>query len=182
MEERPHLFASPAMTELEFRPRFRFSTSLEASEVMERIAVRVASNNPRGLLMGGTGRHISLAFPARDHRAWTPQMDIDIDTDSGRTVVRCLIGPAPAIWMLFVGGYLLCVVLALLGMSIGVSQQVVGVEPWGLLLAAPAPLLAVLLWGLAEAGKRRARADMHLLKRFVDHALGCDCFALSEPV
>jgi hypothetical protein len=167
------------MSELEFRPRFRFSTPLPASEVNDRLA-RHASGDPRALVLGGTGQHISLSFPHQQQQAWTPQMDIDIETLDGRTMVRCLIGPAPSIWMLFVGGYMLCVVLALLGISIGVSQQVVGAEPWGFLMVVPTPFLAVALWGMAQVGKRKARADMRYLKNFVDTALGCDCFALSE--
>jgi hypothetical protein len=47
-------------------------------------------------------------------------------------------------------------------------------------MVAPAPIVALGLWILAQIGKRRARSGMHALKRFVDEALGCDCLALSE--
>jgi hypothetical protein len=168
------------MTEFQFRPRFRFPTSLAPNTVKDRIGRQVAERNPRGLVLGGTGHHLVLTFPHRDIRSWTPQMDIDLEQLEGRTWVRCLIGPSPTIWMLFVGGYMLCAILALLGLSIGVSQQVVGAQTWGFWLVAPTPFLALGLWALAQVGKVRSRDDMHLLKHFVDEALGCDCFALAE--
>jgi hypothetical protein len=169
------------MTEFQFRPRFRFPTSLAPNTVKDRIGRHVAERNPRGLVLGGTGHHLVLTFPSRDIRSWTPQMDIDLEQLEGRTWVRCLIGPSPTIWMLFVGGYMLSAILALLGLSIGVSQQVVGAQSWGFWLVAPTPFLALGLWALAQVGKVRSREDMHLLKHFVDEALGCDCFALAEP-
>ena len=62
----------------------------------------------------------------------------------------------------------------------GASQQVAGAEAWGWWVALPTPLLALVLWLLAQEGKRRSKEEMHVLKHFVDDALGCDCFALSE--
>jgi hypothetical protein len=106
-------------------------------------------------------------------------MDVDVEVLEGRTVVRCLIGPSPTIWMLFVGGYMFSASLALLGLSIGVSQQIVGADPWGFLLVAPTPFIALVLWLMAQGGKVRSRDEMRVLKVFVDDALGCDCFALA---
>jgi hypothetical protein len=36
------------------------------------------------------------------------------------------------------------------------------------------------LWLLSQEGKRRSKAEMRMLKNFVDGALGCDCFALAD--
>jgi hypothetical protein len=83
--------------------------------------------------------------------------------------------------MLFVGGYLALCVIALLGIAMGASQQVVGAFAWGWWVALPTPFLALTLWLMAQEGKRRAQDDMLDLKHFVDAALGCDCFALAEP-
>ncbi|MBL7963340.1 MAG: hypothetical protein JNM31_05775 [Flavobacteriales bacterium] len=168
------------MTELEFRPRFHFFTPLAADEVKRRIAAHVVDDNALGLQLKGTGHHLILQFPVNSQRSWTPQMDLDVEVEEGRTRVRCLIGPSPSIWMLFVGGYLGCVVLALLGISIGVAQGIVGAPVWGYLLVAPTPFIALVLWLLAQEGKRRSQDAMRALKTFVDEALGCDCFRLAE--
>ncbi len=167
------------MSELEFRPRFRFKTPLAPDEVKRRIAERISNSNPDGLKLGGTGHHLVLDFPSTAQRSWTPQMDVDIEQVEGSTWVRCLIGPSPTIWMLFVGGYMGATILALLGLSIGVSQQIVGADAWGFLMVAPTPFIALGLWLMAQAGKRRSREEMRTLKIFVDQALGCDCFALA---
>jgi hypothetical protein len=172
------------MTELQFRPRFRFNSELDPATVKERLMEAVRTRNGlHHFVLGGTGNHIMLAYPQNARTAWTPQMDVDLEPlPSGGTCIRCLIGPTPSIWMLFMGGYMLCVVLALLGLSIGVGQQVVGAETWGFMMVVPTPFIAVLLWTLAQGGKRRAREHMRALKRFMDEALGCDCFALAEQL
>jgi hypothetical protein len=175
------------MSELEFRPRFRFRTSLTPDVIKQRIQDRVREDNPVGLRLGGTGHHLSLQFPHDAQHSWTPQMDVDLELEQlpGRdalTIVRCQIGPMPLVWMLFVGGYIFLSVIALLGISIGTSQQVVGSFAWGWWAALPTPILALVLWLLAQEGKRRSKDEMRTLKNFVDGALGCDCFALAESV
>lgn len=172
------------MSELEFRPRFRFRTPLAPDTIKQRIQERVRDHNPLSLRLGGTGNHLSLQFPHAAQHAWTPQMDIDLEVEQlsnapASTIVRCQIGPMPTIWMLFVGGYIFLCVIALLGISIGTSQQIVGAFAWGWWAALPTPFLALVLWLLAQEGKRRAKDEMRALKVFVDDALGCDCFALA---
>lgn len=175
------------MSELEFRPRFRFRTPLTPDTIKERIHAAAGAAESIGLSVGGTGNHLTLQFPHALQRSWTPQMDIDLELhedDPGgvRTLVRCQIGPMPSVWMLFVGSYLALCVFALLGLTMGVSQQVVGSFAWGWLVAMPTPFLAFGLWILAQEGKRRSKDEMRFLKTFVDGALGCDCFALAEGV
>lgn len=173
------------MSDLEFRPRFRFRTPLTPEVIKQRIRDRVRDDNPQGLRLTGTGDHLSLLFKHTDQHSWTPQMDIDLEVvqEPGRsqeTMVRCQIGPMPTIWMLFVGGYIFLCVIALLGISMGTSQQIVGAFAWGWWAALPTPFLALVLWLLAQEGKRRSKQEMQVLKSFVDGALGCDCFALAE--
>ena len=174
-----------AMSDLEFRPRFRFRTLMSPETIRQRIQDHVQKQRPTGLRSSGTGYHLSLQFPAHEQHSWTPQLDLDMEVEhlpgeGPVTIVRCQIGPMPTIWMLFVGGYLSLCVIALIGISIGTSQQIVGAFTWGWWLALPTPFLALFLWLLAQEGKRRSREEMHRLKAFVDEALGCDCFALAE--
>jgi hypothetical protein len=82
--------------------------------------------------------------------------------------------------MLFMGGYLLITLVGLLGATLGMAQQMVDDTPWGYFLVAPMPVIGLGLWLLAQGGKRRSKDEMRTLKNFVDQALGCDCFALSE--
>lgn len=168
------------MTEFEFRPRFRFRTPLAPDEVKRRIVAHARGDHPLRLSVGGTGHHVVLHYPQDGRHAWTPQMDIDIEAVDAGSRVRCLIGPAPSIWMLFTGGYLFCAMISLLGLSIGVSQSIVGADTWGYYMVVPAPFIAVALWLLAQEGRRRSRREQERMKYFVDEALGCDCFRLAE--
>lgn len=162
-----------AMNELGSRLRFRFNASLTPAQVKARLEKAVQENNfQHRFVLTGSGPHFSLAYPQVMRTAWTPQMDIDLEVVEGETWVRCLIGPSPSIWMLFMGGYMLCMVLALLGLSIGVAQQVVGAEPWGFMLVIPTPVVALVLWSLAQGGKRRARVHVQQLRGFFDMAMG----------
>lgn len=160
-----------------FRPRYRFSTVSSSAEITRLIRDRLGSNNPRGLLLRSTLDHLVLTFPQREAAAWTPQMDISFETlADGKTMVRCQIGPNPTIWMLFAGGYLALVLLALTGLTLGMAQQMAGDAPWGHPLAGPIAIAAL----VERAGRQRARPDMHYLSHFVDESLGCNCLELAR--
>lgn len=167
------------MSELEFRPRFRFATPLSTGTVRERIGDKVLRANPKGLVLDGSGGHMTLRYPMTARRSWTPEMSVDVEDQDGVTIVRCLIGPAPNIWMMFVGGYIFWSFFAIVGITLGVSQQVVKETPWGYWLLVPALIGSVIMFGMVQEGKRRSHHEMRELKTFVDEALGCDCFKLA---
>ncbi|HNR55899.1 MAG TPA: hypothetical protein PKJ19_12080, partial [Flavobacteriales bacterium] len=113
--------------------------------------------------------------------AWTPQMDISFEAlADGKTLVRCQIGPNPTIWMLFAGGYLALVLLALTGLTLGIAQQMAGDAPWGYPMAGMATLAIVIAAVVERTGRKRARPDMHYLSLFMDEALGCKCLELAR--
>lgn len=167
------------MSELEFRPRTRFATTLPPSAVKARVFELLTTDNPDKLVLGGSGHHMVLGFPEIKHHVWTPRMDIDISEVEDGSVVRCLIGPAPNVWMLFMAGYLVITLIGLTGLTLGMAQQLLKITVWGYFLAFPMPFFGVGMWLLAQAGKRRSRAEMHVLKAFMDRAMeGVDMRAL----
>ena len=171
----------PPMEVPGFRPRYRFGTTLSPTDIARMIRERLGNNNPRGLLLRSTQDHLVLTFPQRDSAAWTPQMDISFEAMSdGRNLVRCLIGPNPTIWMLFAGGYLALVLLALTGLTLGIAQQMAGDTPWGHPLAGLATAAILVAAFVERTGRRRARPDMHYLSIFIDDALGCKCLELAR--
>lgn len=170
-----------AMSVLEFRPRFRFESPLKPEEVARRIQQRVKEQNPHELWVKNAHYHLTLSFPSKSTEAWTPQMDINFeDQPNGLTIVRCLIGPSPGIWMLFAAGYLVLTLLGLTGITLGLSQWTVGDAAWGFWALPVAAIGVVVMIVLARTGHQRAHDEMRVLKRFVDDALGCDCFKLAE--
>lgn len=174
------------MTDLKFRPRFRFRTPMHPDEIRDRLRGRVRNLNPTGYRLTGNLPHMVLQFPTAQQRLWTPQMDIDLEMEQepGKetfTVVRCMIGPAPAVWMMFMGAYVALGLLATFGLAIGYPQLRLNESPWGLYGAVILLLAALGLWLLAQAGKRQAKDDMLDLKHFLDAALGCDCLTMADP-
>lgn len=164
-----------------FRPRYRFVTPLSAAEIKRSIREQLNTKNPRGLLLRSTDQHLVLSYPQRGSAAWTPQMDLTFEAVANdHTLVRCLIGPIPTIWMLFAGGYLALTLLALTGLTLGFAQHLAGSSPWGYPLAgiAAAALLTMII--VERSGRRRARPDMYYLGSFVDESLGCDCLKLAR--
>lgn len=153
---------------------------MSAAAITMAIRERSARENPRGIWVKDAYQHVLLNFQRSDSEAWTPQMDISFEAlPNGNTLVRCLIGPVPSIWMLFAGGYLVLTLLGLTVLTLGIAQHMLGHTPWGYYVA---PLVLVgmgVLIHLERTGRRRAQADMHYLQRFVDEALGCDCLKLA---
>ena len=164
-----------------FRPRFRFESDMDAAVITQRIGQWLQHDNPRKIWAKNTRDHLTLAFQHNASEAWTPQMDLSFEAlPNGHTLVRCLIGPAPGIWMLFAGGYLALTLLGLTAATLGAAQLMLKHTAWGFYLV-PVVLLGVgALFYLERAGRTRARSDMHFLKDLVDKALGCNCLKLAE--
>lgn len=168
------------MSILGFRPRFKFGSPMSATDITHRIRERIDTNNPKGLGQKNVHYHITLHFPHEQAHMWTPQLDLNLEEETdGRTTVRCLIGPASNVWMLFAGGYLALTLLGLTGVTLGLAQLSLDHTPWGF-WAMPVAVGGIALMGyLAYTGQRRAHDDMRTLKEFVDGALECDCFKLA---
>ncbi|MCB0793380.1 MAG: hypothetical protein KDB88_01465 [Flavobacteriales bacterium] len=167
------------MSVLEFRPRFRFVSPMNEQELLGRIKDHVQGTSGHGLLCRRSRSQLTLRFEEKLRHAWTPQLDIHLEKETEGTLVRCLIGPAPNIWMLFTGGYLFWSFVAVVGIALGVSQQTVNEDPWGYWLLIPSALGPLVMVWMSLEGKRRSRDEMRTLNRTVDEALGCDCFRLA---
>ena len=167
------------MSVLEFRPRFRFTTPLGKEEVVRRIGARLREENPHQLWLKNADDHLVLSFPSKATHAWSPQMDINLEAQAGGTLVRCLIGPSPGIWMLFSAGYIVLSLLAMTGATLGFAQLSLDHLAWGFWALPVCAVGAVVLFLLARAGRGQATDEMRVLKHFVDGALGCDCFKLA---
>ncbi|NEQ51066.1 MAG: hypothetical protein F6K11_13180 [Leptolyngbya sp. SIO3F4] len=125
--------------------------------------------------------HIVLRMNPDERHFWSPQADVNLETqEDGTTLVRCLFGPAPTVWTMFMFFYALLGVTALLGLMIGSSQWSLEESAWAFWLVPVALVLGSLLYFAAWEGKRLAHEEMRQLKHFLDESLGCDCFALAE--
>lgn len=173
------------MSDLKFRPRFKFRSPLHPDDIRDRLRAQVREQNPNGYRLKGNLPHMILQHAPDQQQLWTPQMDIDLEMEQepGQetfTIVRCMIGPAPTVWMMFMGAYIALALLATFGLAIGYPQLRLNESPWGLYCAVLLLAAGLGLWLLAQVGKLRARNHMVALLHFVNDALGCDCLAAAE--
>lgn len=169
------------MSTLEFRPRFRFQTPLPSDEIVNRVKTHLKEKNPEDIRSRMIDTHLVLRISPETRHFWSPQADVSLETlDEGGTLVRCLFGPVPTVWTMFMFFYALLGFVALIGLMIGFSQWSLDESAWAFWLVPGTLIPAGLLYFAAWEGKRLAHDEMRLLKNFLDEALGCDCFALAE--
>lgn len=168
-------------TEGTFRPRFRFLTPMPAEEVIDRVKNYGKNRVARPVIRQVHG-HIVLSIPEEDRHFWSPQMDVSAEhePDHDQTLVRCLIGPMPTVWTMFMFVYGFFGFIGFVGLTLGMSQWTLEKNMWGFWLVPVSLLGMVAMWLVSVEGKKLARAEMHALKNFVDEALECDCFKLAE--
>lgn len=166
--------------ELAFRPRFRFRTPLKINEIAEKIKSK--SKLEGDPTIKHVQDHLILTIPAAKRHYFSPQMDIslEIDAEENLTLVRCLIGPMPTVWTMFMFFYGFFGFVAFVGLTLGMSQWTLEHNMWGFWLLPVAFLGMLLLFFVSLEGKKLAKQEMLDLKVFVDEALDCDCFQLAE--
>jgi hypothetical protein len=160
-----------------FRPRFRFYTDLSVETVHEKVIKRLEENNPKRFVYGKILQHHRvLKYPQSSRDFFTPQMDIAVEKEDGKTLVRCLIGPAPIIWTFFMFAYGILGTIALFSGFFWGSYAMLGKSS---MLYLPALISLLLMLGLyigVKVAKANTKPEMEKLKQFLDKSLGCDCF------
>jgi hypothetical protein len=168
------------MSGLEFRPRYKFSTALTPEEIIDRVSVQLRDKNPEGIVARMISYHITMRIAIPKRHFWSPQMDINLERTEKDTLVRCLIGPVPTVWTLFVFAYAILGLGGFVALMIGFSQWSLGHYAWGFWIVPFSLAGSALMFWFAQWGKSMAREQMRELKLSFDSALDCDCFALSQ--
>jgi len=168
---------------LTFRPRFKFRTPLSMEELVSKVTHHSTTSGEH-IRVRKVHHHLQLSFPKSVSHFWTPHMDINLEKEPehDQILVRCLIGPSPTVWTMFVFFYGLFGLLGLVGLIWGMSQWSLEKSMWALWLM-PAALLGMgIMYFISYEGQQLSKKEMHYLKKFVDDALECDCIALSEEM
>jgi hypothetical protein len=168
------------MPTLEFRPRFKFTTTLTPEEIINSVADQLKNNNPEGYVARMISYHITMRIAIAKRHFWSPQMDINLERTERDTIVRCLIGPVPTVWTLFVFIYSILGLGGFVALMIGFSQWSLNHYAWGFWFAPFSLVGCGLMFWFAQWGKSMAKAQMRGLKLFFDQSLKCDCFVLSK--
>ena len=117
--------------------------------------------------------YVTLRIPEEDQHFWSPLLNLSIETDDeGRTVIHGIYGPNANVWTIFLYGYLLIGSLTLFSGLLGISQWVVGVNTWGLMVFGVLAGLLIGLYLLAQFGQKLAARQTYLLHLTYEAAVG----------
>lgn len=156
------------MSELDFRPRFKFEVGCGKEAFAERIKVQLRLNNPNGFKGKTRHDHFLIRVNPEQKHFWSPTLDICWELNENKKVeVRCLVAPEASVWTMFMFLYVVAGFGALIGLMVGSSQLTLDTNPWGFWLAAGSLLLGVVLFFVAQFGKRLAKDEMLELKSFI---------------
>jgi hypothetical protein len=157
------------MSDIKFRPRFRIETTLEENEVAEKVKNKLNEENPFRFESTIIKGHLILKINKGQRHFWSPQMDVSLNPlEEGQgTLIRCLLAPEPAVWTMFMFFYTIAGFAAFVGLMIAMSQWTLERDMWGLWLVAVGTVLGIVLFFIAQFGKKIARAEMESMKSFL---------------
>ncbi len=156
------------MSELDFRPRFKFEVGCGKEAFAERIKVQLRLNNPHGFRGKTRHEHFLIRVDPKQKHFWSPTLDVSWEINENQKVeVRCLVAPEASIWTMFMFFYVVAGFGTLIGLMIGSSQLTLDTNPWGFWLAAASFLLGIILFFVAQFGKSLAKEEMLELKSFI---------------
>lgn len=152
------------------RPRYRRITKLPSCQVIDLILEGLIEKKS---ISGSTlENHAYLQVPKEEQHYWSPEFNITVEKqEDGGSLVRGVVGPKPKVWTMFMFFYSAVIVLFFLGVSMGVSQWMLGMDA-PVLWSIPACIgLWVLIVGAAKYGQYKGKAQTETLWHFVDGAI-----------
>lgn len=152
------------------RPRYKRITSLPSRQVIDLILEGLIAK--KGVAGSTLDNHAYLQIPKEDQHYWSPEFNVTIEKrDDGGSLVRGVVGPKPKVWTMFMFLYSAVVVLFLLGVSMGVSQWMLGMDA-PVLWSIPACVgLWILILVAAKFGQYQGKEQMEKLWHFLDEAI-----------
>lgn len=167
------------MSAIEMRPRFRFESPLSMRDIVGKFRHKLQNDNPMRFHASLLDFHIVVKYPKEKRHFWSPQLDISLEEnlETGKTLLRCMLAPAPSVWTMFMFFYAVTGFAALIGLMLGISQISLDHWAWGFFVMGGGLIGIVVLWLLAKEGQHLAKDESWQLKQFIDEALDCDCMA-----
>ncbi len=159
---------------LYIRPRFHFEAPCKAEDLLNSLKENLKKE---GSACSGyvALQHVVLKIPYEDQHYWSPQMGFSIEEEKGKTIVRGLVGPMPAVWTLFVFIY------AFIGFTGGFAS-IHGLSKWSLgdytiyLWALPLTIMLMATAYIAgKAGQKLGKDQIRILRDYlVSHIEACE--------
>ncbi len=165
------------MSSFRIRPRFSQTVDLEPDQVQARIIDYVTKGGERSagsrVEVKNFPGYVTLRIPEEDQHFWSPLLNLSLDPGGeGRTMIHGIYGPNANVWTIFLYGYLLIGSLTMFSGLLGISQWVVGVHAWGLIIFGVMAGLLIGLYLLAQFGQKLAARQTYLLHLTYESAMG----------
>jgi hypothetical protein len=144
------------------RPRFTIEVDVDPDQLMERLRKKLPGcSRCTGV---SAGRHVELFVPSRERRVWSPWLSVTVEEAADGAVLNGRFAPHPSIWTLYLFLAFGIVFVALIGVSWGYAQWVMGQTPWALASLPGAILLGGALFSVSLFGQRLGAEQMLQLR------------------
>jgi len=155
----------------EIRPRFKLTTNLSIEDCI--IALKDSFEKDDTVIGRIEKDHAHFDVPTSEQHYWSPELQVSFEIHEAYegTLIRCLVGPKPKVWTMFMFFYITVGLITLFGGMFGLTQ---------LQLGHPAPFLWCWLFGgivlptiyfSSKFGQKKGRDQMLHLVSFVYHAI-----------
>lgn len=151
------------------RPRFKVEISVSLGELCNRVTDKLAEKEAccEGYLKHGFG---TIALPTADQHYWSPQLTLTVEELEGKTILRGLYAPRPAVWTMFVFFYSFIGFLILVVTIMGLSFYSLD-KPATILWAIPLLFLILgSLYFVSRKGQEKGKDQLLTLHHFIE---GC---------
>lgn len=152
------------------RPRFEVKSDKSIKEIMDCVqaGLKVEFSACKGTVSNG---FISLRPHDIELHYWSPYLTVNLEEENEETLARCLFGPSPGVWTMFIFIY------AIVGLAI-VIISIIGLSNWSLgdsakiLWFVPFLIMVFLtLYLVSFLGQKRGNHQMRHLHDFVMECL-----------
>lgn len=154
------------------RPTFEIALSPGSGEALLS-AIRDALTSPDCSVQGMVlRRNAELTTAERGQHLWSPHLTLQVSEDPKGLPVLCgRFGPHGHVWTGFMAIYGVLLMLATLGIMLGVSQWIAALPVWGFAIAPIAFALGGFTYGAAFIGQGLGAEEMYELRSFVDRCV-----------
>lgn len=157
--------------EIVLRPRFKIDLDRDAESAL--LAFEEAKKEENELVITRVDNHVFIKLPKDKQHFWSPQLDLEISGfEPGKSVLRGLFGPKPAVWTMFMFFHF---VVATLFIAAGVWAYSIASLEEPITVQITIMVLLVLVWFVlyfaGRMGKAAGKDEMRILHRFMRKTL-----------
>lgn len=152
------------------RPRFEVKSEKNIREIMECVqnALKLEHSACKGTVSNG---FLSLRPHDIELHYWSPYLTVNLEEDEQGTTARCLFGPSPGVWTMFIFFYAIVgfaiVIISIIGLSnwsLGDSAKILWLVPFLI-------MFFLTLYLVSFLGQKRGNHQMRHLHDFVIECL-----------